>query len=137
MIKTVLRRGASRRSLLKQFGAAAIGMSLAPALEACGQSGGGRVVNFYNWDTYIGQTTLADFQHATGVPVHMDLFSDNDELFAKLRAGNSGYDVIVPSNEFVTRMSQAQLIQPLDRSKLPNFANIDHDFQDVAYDPGR
>jgi spermidine/putrescine transport system substrate-binding protein len=134
--KSLLLKGASRRSILKQAGAAAVGMSLTGPLAACGK-GGGRSISFYNWDTYIGATTLADFKHATGVEVHMELFSTNDELFAKLRAGNRGYDVIVPSNEFVTRMSEAQMIQPLDRSKIPNFKNIDPAFQDAPFDPGR
>ena len=116
--------GASRRSLLQQFGAAAIGISFSGSLSACGQGGGGRVVNFYNWDTYIGPTTLADFQAATDVPVNMSLFATNDELFARLRAGNPGFDVIVPSNEFVTRMSQAQMIQELDHAQIPNMANL-------------
>jgi spermidine/putrescine transport system substrate-binding protein len=138
MTKTILRRGASRRSILQQFGAAAVGISLAPALEACSRGGAGqRVVNFYNWDTYIGSTTLADFEHTTHVPVHMSLFATNDELFARLRAGNPGFDVIVPSNEFVTRMSQAQMIQPLDHSKIPNMANLLPEFQDAAFDRGR
>jgi spermidine/putrescine transport system substrate-binding protein len=130
-------RGASRRSILQQFGAAAIGISFAGGLAACNQGGGGRKVNFYNWDTYIGPTTLADFQAATGVPVEMSLFATNDELFARLRAGNPGFDVIVPSNEFVTRMSQAQLLQELDRTLIPNFANLLPEFQDAAFDPGR
>ena len=130
-------RGASRRSILQQFGAAAIGVSFAGGLSACGRGGGAPTVNFYNWDTYIGPTTLADFQAATGVPVNMSLFATNDELFARLRAGNPGFDVIVPSNEFVTRMSQAQMIQELDRSKIPNFANLLPEFQDAAFDPGR
>jgi spermidine/putrescine transport system substrate-binding protein len=131
-------RGASRRSLLQQFGAAAIGVSFAGGLAACNRGGGGgRVVNFYNWDTYIGPTTLADFETATGVPVEMSLFATNDELFARLRAGNPGFDVIVPSNEFVTRMSQAQMIQELDHSKIPNKANLLPEFQDAAFDPGR
>jgi spermidine/putrescine transport system substrate-binding protein len=128
--------GASRRSLLQQFGAAAIGVSFAGGLSACG-GGGGRVVNFYNWDTYIGPTTLADFQAETGVPVQMSLFATNDELFARLRAGNPGFDVIVPSNEFVTRMSQAQMIQELDHAKIPNMSNLLPEFQDAAFDPGR
>jgi spermidine/putrescine transport system substrate-binding protein len=129
--------GASRRSLLQQFGAAAIGISFAGGLAACGR-GGGRVVNFYNWDTYIGPTTLADFQEATGVPVNMSLFATNDELFARLRAGNPGYDVIVPSNEFVTRMSQAEMIQELDHAQIPNFeANVAPEFKDAPFDPGR
>src|SRR5574338_359830 len=96
-MKGRLYRGISRRSILKQTGAAAVGISLAPALEACSRGGGGggngaRVVNFYNWDTYIGETTLDDFQAATHVPVNMTLFASNDELFARLRAGNPGYD---------------------------------------------
>lgn len=134
----LLLRGASRRSILKQFGAAAVGISFAGAASSCGGGGGAqRVVNFYNWDTYIGPTTLEDFQAASGVPVEMSLFATNDELFARLRAGNPGYDVIVPSNEFVTRMSQAQMIQELDRSQLPNFTNLAPEFQDAPFDPGR
>jgi spermidine/putrescine transport system substrate-binding protein len=136
MTKGKYLRGASRRSLLQQFGAAAIGISFAGGLTACGR-GGGRVVNFYNWDTYIGPTTLADFQAATEVPVQMSLFATNDELFARLRAGNPGFDVIVPSNEFVTRMSQAGMIQALDHTKIPNKANLLPEFQDAAFDPGR
>lgn len=130
-------RGASRRSILQQFGAAAVGITITGGLAACNSGGGGRVVNFYNWDTYIGPTTLADFEAATGVPVKMDLFATNDELFAKLRAGNPGYDVIVPSNEFVTRMAQAQMLQELDHAKIPNIANLLPEFQEAAFDPGR
>jgi spermidine/putrescine transport system substrate-binding protein len=129
-------RGASRRSILQQFGAAAVGISFAGGLSACSR-GNERVVNFYNWDTYIGPTTLADFQAAVGPRVEMSLFATNDELFARLRAGNPGFDVIVPSNEFVTRMAQAQMLMPLDRTKIPNFANLLPDFQDAAFDPGR
>ena len=133
-------RGASRRSLLTALGAAAVGFSF----SACSQPGaapaaGGEEpkLNFYNWDTYIGETTLADFKKASGVDVNMSLFATNDELFAKLKAGNPGFDVIVPSNEFVTRMTEAKLIQPLDHSKIPNLKNIDPTFMNPDYDPGR
>lgn len=129
------RRGVSRRSILQQTGAAAVGLSFVGAAGCSRDSG--RVVNFYNWDTYIGPTTLDDFQEASGARVQMSLFATNDELFARLRAGNPGFDVIVPSNEFVTRMSQAQMLMPLDRAKIPNFANLLPDFQDAAFDPGR
>ncbi len=133
-------RGASRRSLLTALGAAAVGVSF----TACSQPGaspaaGGEEpkLNFYNWDTYIGETTLADFKKASGVDVNMSLFATNDELFAKLKAGNPGFDVIVPSNEFVSRMTEAKLIQPLDHSKIPNLKNIDPSFMNPDYDPGR
>ena len=138
MRKNGLITGASRRSILQQFGAAAIGISFAGGVSACGGGGGERrVVNFYNWDTYIGPTTLEDFEAATTVPVEMSLFATNDELFARLRAGNPGFDVIVPSNEFVTRMSQAGMLLPLDHALIPNKANLLPEFQDAAFDPGR
>ncbi|MDM5146797.1 spermidine/putrescine ABC transporter substrate-binding protein [Candidatus Persebacteraceae bacterium Df01] len=123
----------SRRSFLAGLGTIA-GFSLS----------GGRVnaaeekqLNFYNWDTYIGETTLADFKSGSGVEVKMDLFGDNAELFAKLREGNPGYDVIVPTNDFVNRMWKANMLEPLDHTAIPNFKNIAPSFQDAAFDPGR
>jgi spermidine/putrescine transport system substrate-binding protein len=140
----------SRRAFMAAMGATAAGFTLA----ACGAGGGGDTkagaapklviegtegtdLKFYNWDTYIGETTLDDFKAASGVTVQMDLFANNDELFAKFRAGNPGYDVIMPSNEFVTRMAEADMLMELDHAKIPNKANLLPEFQDVAFDPGR
>ena len=95
-------------------------------------------LNFYNWDTYLGETTLDDFNDATGIEVKMDFFGDNAELFAKIREGNPGYDVIMPSDSYVERMWRANLLMPIDRSAIPNFAtNINAAFQDAVFDPGR
>jgi spermidine/putrescine transport system substrate-binding protein len=134
----------SRRSLLTALGAAAVGISFGgltscdkPKTSAAAAGGEGSGLNFYNWDTYIGETTLADFKTASGIEVNMSLFSNNDELFAKMKTGNSGFDLIVPSNEYVTRLSLAGLLLPLDHSKLPNLKNIDPAFMNPAYDPGR
>ena len=133
----------SRRSLLKGAGIAAVGLGLG-GLAACSKkesaAAGGKEepkLNFYNWDTYIGPTTLDDFKAASGISVQMSLFATNDELFAKMRGGNPGFDVIVPSNEFVERMAVADLIVPLDHEKIPNFKNIAPEFQDVDFDPKR
>ncbi|MDX3885792.1 ABC transporter substrate-binding protein [Edaphosphingomonas haloaromaticamans] len=130
----------SRRGFLAGLGIAAVGLSFAP-LAGCGKGGDGgakaRTLNFYNWDTYIGETTLADFKAASGVDVNMSLFATNDELFAKLRGGNQGYDVIVPTNDFVQRMIAANMLEPLDHAKIPNFRNVDPEFQDAVFDPGR
>ena len=129
----------SRRSLLAGLGAAAAGLSL----EACaakgptGPNGEEMRLNFYNWDTYTGRTTLADFKAATGVGVKMSLFATNDELFAKLRAGNPGFDVIVPTNNYVTLLRSAGLIQPLNLEKIPNRRNVLPGFQNPPFDPGR
>jgi spermidine/putrescine transport system substrate-binding protein len=81
---------------------------------------------------------LDDFEKDSGgVKVKMDLFASNDELFQKLKAGNPGYDVIVPSNEFVTRMSEAGMLEELNHEKIPNIANLLPEFKDATFDPGR
>ena len=132
----------SRRSLLAGLGAAAAGLSFS-GLEGCapkariGPNGEALKLNLYNWDTYTGKTTLADFKAATGIDVKMSLFATNDELFAKLKAGNPGFDVIVPSNEYVTRFRIANLLQPLDLAKIPNRANLLPAFRDPPFDRGR
>jgi spermidine/putrescine transport system substrate-binding protein len=140
---------ANRRSILQGLGIAAVGLSFG-GLAGCGKSDSGpnsvgkiaatgedKKLNFYNWDTYIGETTLADFKGASNIDVNMSLFATNDELFAKLRAGNPGFDVIVPSNDFVERMVSSKMLMPLDQSQIPNMKNIDPSFIDVPYDPGR
>ena len=142
MSLTPSRRGASRRSLLAGLGAAAAGLSFT-SLEGCapkgkiGANGEELKLNLYNWDTYTGKTTLADFKAATGIEVKMSLFATNDELFAKLKAGNPGFDVIVPSNEYVTRFRIADLLMELDLAKIPNRVNLLPAFQDPPFDPGR
>lgn len=139
-MSTITQRGMNRRSLLAATGAAAVGLTFTACGEKpkpAGPGGEEAKLNFYNWDTYIGETTLADFKAATGVEVNMSLFATNDELFAKLKAGNPGFDVIVPSNEFVTRMGQGGLLEPLDHAKIPNMKNIDPTFLNPDFDPGR
>jgi hypothetical protein len=127
----------SRRSLLQGLGAAAVGITLLNKLRPAWAAEEPKL-NFYNWDTYIGETTLDDFAEASGIDVNMSLFATNDELFAKLRAGNPGYDVIVPGSEFVERMIQANLLEPLDHAKIPNIKNISPEFMENApFDPGR
>jgi spermidine/putrescine transport system substrate-binding protein len=128
------RFGPTRRSFLATTGGFSVGLSLLPHRSLAQEPAR---LNFYNWDTYIGETTLDDFRQATGITVQMDLYADNDELFAKLRAGNPGYDVIVPTNDYVERMILADMLTPLDHDKIPNMDNIDAPFRDAAFDPGR
>ena len=128
----------SRRSILKGLGAAAVGITLSSNKKFSALAAEEPKLNFYNWDTYIGETTLDDFKEASGIDVNMSLFATNDELFAKLRAGNPGYDVIVPGSEFVERMIQANLLESLDHAKIPNMKNIAPEFvKDAPFDPGR
>jgi spermidine/putrescine transport system substrate-binding protein len=143
-INTLLENARNRRSLLKGLGAAAVGISFSGILSGCGEKEAKKLangeegkLNLYNWDDYMGDTTLADFKEATGVDVKMDLFDTNDTLFAKFRAGNPGYDLIVPSNDFIERMAQADMLMPLDKAQIPNFKNVAPEFADVDYDKGR
>ncbi|MFQ5412813.1 MAG: spermidine/putrescine ABC transporter substrate-binding protein, partial [Phycisphaerae bacterium] len=70
--------------------------------------------------------------------VQYDLYANNEELFAKLKEGTPGYDVIVPTNDFVERMIKAEMLAPLDHGKIPNFReNVAKAFQDANFDPGR
>lgn len=122
----------SRRVFLQ--GSAALGISLSLPRGALAQAG---QVNFYNWDTYVGENTIALFEEKTGIEVQYDLYGDNDELFAKLRGGNPGYDVIVPTDNYVERMIAADMLLPIDHDRLSNLGNIAPEFLDREFDPGR
>src|SRR5581483_1722884 len=97
-----------------------------------------RVVNFYNWSDYIDPAVLDGFTSKTGIKVRYDTFDSNDTLEAKLLAGKSGYDVVVPSGYFLARQIAAGIFRKLDKSKLPNLVNV---WPEIAarlasYDPG-
>ncbi|WP_462382671.1 polyamine ABC transporter substrate-binding protein [Pseudomonas sp. Marseille-QA0892] len=96
------------------------------------------VVHVYNWSDYIGPTTLADFQKASGLKVAYDVFDTNEMLEAKLLSGRSGYDVVVPSSQFLTKQIQARTYQPLQREKLPHWKHLDARLMErlEAADPG-
>lgn len=124
----------SRRSLLKGTGAMIAGLTFLPRFSQADEE---KKLNLYNYDTYIGDTTLADFSAATGIETKMDLYADMDELFSKMKAGNPGYDAMVVSNDYLERMVKANMVTPLDHSKIPNMSNIDPAFLDPKFDPGR
>ena len=83
------------------------------------------VVNVYNWSDYIAEDTLDNFQEATGIRPVYDVFDSNEVLEAKLLSGSSGFDIVVPSNQFLGKQIKAGAFMPLDRSKLPNWENLD------------
>ena len=98
---------------------AGAGLTLACSVQAA------TTVHFYNWSDYIGPTTLADFEKATGIKPVQDVFDSNETLEGKLLAGNTGYDVVVPSNHFLGKQIKAGAFQKLDKSLLPNYSNLD------------
>jgi putrescine transport system substrate-binding protein len=85
-----------------------------------------RVVNIYNWTDYIDPSVLADFTKETGIKTRYDVFDSLETLEAKLFAGHSGYDIVLPSNEpSFSRLIRAGALTPIDRTKVPNWKNLD------------
>jgi spermidine/putrescine transport system substrate-binding protein len=95
-----------------------------------------KVLNFYNWTDYIADDTIPNFQKETGIKVTYDNYSSNDQLFAKLRTGGSGFDIVVPTDATLVKMKHANLLEPLDLSLIPNVKNLAARFRTAAYDPG-
>ena len=93
-------------------------------------------LNLYAWSEYIPQALLENFQAETGIQVHYDTYSSNEELMAKLQAGASGYDVIIPSDYMVDIMVKQGLLEELDLAQIPNFANISEELKNPDFDPG-
>src|SRR5690606_11719106 len=111
---------------MKTFGKTLLALSLAAAVAGAAQADD-KVLHVYNWSDYIAPDTLANFEKETGIKVVYDVFDSNEVLEAKLLAGSSGYDVVVPSNPFLTKQIKAGVFQKLDKSKLPNWKNLDTD----------
>ncbi|MEM8796012.1 MAG: polyamine ABC transporter substrate-binding protein, partial [Pseudomonadota bacterium] len=82
-------------------------------------------LRIYNWSDYIADDTIEKFTAETGIKVTYDVYDSNEVLEAKLLAGNSGYDLVVPTSEFLQRQVAAGVYQPLDKSKLSNLTNMD------------
>jgi spermidine/putrescine transport system substrate-binding protein len=94
-------------------------------------------VNIYNWSSYISSDVLKQFTQETGIKVNYTTYDSNETLYAKLKANpHTGYDVIVPSTYFVDRMRQQGMLQALDKSRLPNFKNLNPALLNKPYDPG-
>jgi spermidine/putrescine-binding protein len=93
-------------------------------------------ISFYNWTDYIEMEVLTMFEEECGVDVIYDTFSSNEDLLAKLQAGATGYDLIVPSDYMVSIMLQLDMLKALDHNNIPNLANLYPRFAEVPYDTG-
>lgn len=98
--------------------------------------GQNKILSIYNWSTYIDPQVITEFEQKFGVQIKYDTFESNDDLYAKLKAGNPGYDVIVPSDYMVTIMRKEELLEPLNLEKIPNIKNIEPKFKNPPFDPG-
>jgi spermidine/putrescine transport system substrate-binding protein len=97
---------------------------------------GDNELHLYNWNNYIAEETVRRFEQTCGCRLLQDYYSDNEELLAKLAAGATGYDVLVPTGNAVQTLIAQAALRELDHSKLPNLKNIKPEFLNLFYDPG-
>jgi spermidine/putrescine-binding protein len=114
--------------------AVAIPAALSPSVRAAEE----KVLNLYIWSDYLAPDTIANFTMATGIKVNVDVFDSSETLEAKLLAGKSGYDVVVPNGPILKRFITAGVVRPLDKTKLPHLATQDPAIvgRAAAADPG-
>jgi len=82
-------------------------------------------LNVYNWSDYIADDTVANFQRETGIKVRYDTYDSNEVLHAKLVAGRSGYDIVVPATSWAQLQMRGGLLQKIDKRQIPNLKNLD------------
>ena len=122
--------------LLKPVRAALVALAATLTLGAYAQEE--KILNVYNWSDYIGEDIIAKFEKETGIKVRYDNFDNNEIVHAKLVAGKTGYDVVVPSSNWAKLQIDGGLLQKLDKSRLPNLKGVDPAIQAqlAKMDPG-
>jgi len=102
----------------------------------CPEGFEGQTLNVYNWSTYVADDTISNFEAACGATVIYDTYESNEALLARLRGGNPGYDIAVPTDHMVANLIGLGLLEPIDLANIPNFANVTEGLKDQAFDPG-
>jgi len=112
-----------------------LGLMFALGLGACSQKKED-VLHLYNWNQYIAPETVKRFEEACGCKVEQSFYADNSELMAKIAGGAKGYDVMVPTSNYISDLAHGGFLQPLDKEKLPNLKNVAPVYLDTPFDPG-
>lgn len=120
-----------KRKIISCVAAVAAAVGLSGAANAAGE------VHLYNWSNYFPPELLKKFEADTGIKATLDVYDSNESMLAKVQAGASGYDVVVPSDYMVRIMIKQGLLAEIDSSKMSNFKNVMTPHDDPPYDPGR
>lgn len=124
--------------MIGKIGTGLVAMAIAGFVSVAAQAEE-KVLNIYNWSDYIAEDTVAKFEKQTGIKVRYDVYDGNETLEAKLMAGHAGYDIVVPTAfPFLDRQIKAGVYMKLDKSKIPNYKNLDPELMKrvAAADPG-
>jgi len=116
-------------SITKKAGILAVAALFSSTAFASGE------LNFYNWVDYTPPELIAKFEKETGIKVNVDTYDSNETLLAKLKSGATGYDVAVPSQNFVTIMIEEGMLEKIDVKNMPNYKNVDKRWQNPPWDP--
>ncbi|MCU0514919.1 MAG: spermidine/putrescine ABC transporter substrate-binding protein [Anaerolineae bacterium] len=95
----------------------------------------GQTLSVFNWSTYIADNTIPDFEAACGVTVEYSIFESNEAMLARIRQGNPGYDIVVPSGNTIGLMIESDLLIPLNKDLIPNLTNVTPELLNPPYDP--
>ncbi len=93
------------------------------------------VLNLYNWSSYIAPEVIRLFEEENNVKINYDIYDSNESLYAKLKPGNSGYDVVFPADYMVEIMISERMLEELDKSNITNLKHLDDKFINPPYDP--
>lgn len=111
-------------------------LSVSIAFTGCGESSGEKVtLKVYNWGDYIGEEVVQQFEDKYDIKVIYDTFATNEDMYVKLKAGGSDYDVAIPSDYMIKRMIDENMLNKIDFSNIPNYKYIDAKFKDLGFDP--
>ncbi len=113
------------RTHFKKFSLALVSLLALGSVTGTQAAEPAKVLNIYNWSDYIADDTIKNFEKETGIKVNYDNYDNNEVLHAKLVAGKTGYDIVVPGAHFAKTQIEGGLLQKLDRSKLTNWGNLD------------
>lgn len=101
----------------------------------CPEGFEGQELSVYNWSTYIAEDTIPNFETLCGVSVEYTTFESDEAALTRIRQGNPGFDIIVPSGDTIAVMAREDLLIPLNRDAIPNFANLSESLTGASYDP--
>jgi len=122
-------RNSAKARWTQYLGLGLAGLTAALAFTAPVRADEEKVLNIYNWSDYIADDTVKNFEKETGIKVRYDVFDNNEILNAKLVAGKSGYDIVVPTAQWARLQMDGNLLRKLDKSKLSNLHNLDPQIQ--------
>lgn len=100
----------------------------------CPEGYAGQTLNVYNWATYIGEDTVANFEALCDVTVNYDVYESNEAIIARLRQGNPGYDIAFPNEYAVSIMIRDGLLETINKDNIPNFANVAERWRGFEFD---